>query len=146
MGSPVTLKPDALRLRVARSMSWNYKQGEGGFIGFGQSDSPPRQPGERFWQRPQTEDEATRDVQTYRDQLSKVIIFSEPNRYIAGASPMNKLPLFGKTVPLAGAKTVGEPMMRIAEKTGVELYADRRIAALPVSHMGDPDAAPTAPI
>lgn len=139
VGTPVTLKPDGLRLRVVRSMSWNYKQG-GGFLGFGQGENANRQPGERFWERLYSAEEAAQDKQTYREQVSKAVIFTEPNRYVSGALPMNKPPLFGKSVSLVGVKTVGELVMRIAEKTGVELYVDRRVSALSVTHLGDPDA------
>ncbi|MBC8143823.1 MAG: hypothetical protein H7Y38_20520, partial [Armatimonadetes bacterium] len=135
-----TLKPETLKLRVVRSMSWNYRQGESGFMGFGHSETPPRQPGERFWEHSYTTEEAAENQQTYRDRISKIVIFSEPNRYVPGALPLNKPPLFGKTVSLAGAKTVGELVMRIADKTGIELYADRRVSALSVTLGGSSDA------
>ena len=139
IGEPVVLAPETLRLRVVRTMSWNYQVGSGnggGRIGFGQSDTAPHQLGERYWIRGYDTGDAVLDTQTYRDKISKTVLFTEPNRLMSGALPLNKPPLFGKSVLLADVKTVGELVTRIAQATGVELYCDRRISSLAVTVIG----------
>lgn len=60
-----------------------------------------------------------------------------PNRLKPGdidlrPQTIHQIPALQRGVSLAGAKTVGDLVARVAKATGWELYADRRVAVLPV--------------
>lgn len=137
----VTLSPEQVRIRVVRSMSWWYRRGpNSGYNSYGGGENRPV--GQKFWQQVNQSGEtgAQQTAESYRDRLRDVVRIEKPNRLQKGDLPFNSAPLFGKNISLAGAKTVGDLVQRVAEATNIELYADRRLTGLPVTVIGAEDA------
>lgn len=133
------VSPEQVRIRVVRKMNWWYKRGtQGSYISYGYGDHEGRTPGQRFWDVVATEGQRT--AESYRDRLRDAVVIVKPNRLQKGDLSFNGAPLFGKTVSLAGAKTLGDLVQRVAEATGMELYADRRLTGLTVTAYGAEDA------
>ncbi|MBC8143384.1 MAG: hypothetical protein H7Y38_18305 [Armatimonadetes bacterium] len=132
-----TMSTEQVRIRVVREMGWMYKRGkEDGLHGGWGGEPAARQPGQRYWSRTTGATE-TETAETYQDNLRDAILAKEPNRFQKGDLSFNTAPLYGKRVLLDGAKTLGELVIRIAEATSLELYADRRISGLSVTVLGD---------
>ncbi len=136
----VTVSPDQVRLRVVRSMSWLYKMGsQNSYTSYGDTDAPTHEPGEHYWAQ-SSQPQGQETVESYRDRLKDAVRVETPNRLQKGDLSFNAPPLFGKTVRLSGIKTVGELVQRVAETTGLELYADRRLTGSSVTFLGPEEA------
>ncbi len=137
----VTVTPEQVRLRVVRAMSWYYRLGpNSGYTGYGDSENANRQPGDRYWT--QTFSEAQQPpAESYVSRLKDAVRIEKPNRLVKGDLSFNDAPLFGKTIRLGGAKTLGDLVQRVAEATGLELYADRRLTGLSVIRIGGGESA-----
>ncbi|MBC8134727.1 MAG: hypothetical protein H8F28_02435 [Fibrella sp.] len=136
----VPVAPERVRVRVVRSMQWYYRSGpQSGYSSYGDVGSENRLPGQKFWMQA-SQPEGQETSESYRDRLKEAVQIEKPNRLQKGDLPFNTAPLFGKNIPLAGAKTLGDLVQRVAEATGVELYADRRLTGLPVTIIGSEDA------
>ncbi|MBC7804548.1 MAG: hypothetical protein H7145_00155 [Akkermansiaceae bacterium] len=137
----VTLSPEQVRLRVVRSMEWMYRQGAGtSYIGGAGADNEEAYPrGRRYWTRAYRT-EIVEPADSYQERLDEAAFLREPNRLRKGDLLFNTAPLFGKAVTLSGVKTLGELVQRVAQATGVELYADRRLTGLPVMILGNEDS------
>jgi hypothetical protein len=135
----ITLSPEQARVRVVRSMSWWYRRGpNSGYSSYG-SGNENRQPGQRYWQEA-SQPEGQQTAESYRDRLKDVVRIEKPNRLQKGDLSFNGAPLFGKNISLAGAKTLGDLVQRVAEATNLEIYADRRLTGLPITIVGDENA------
>ncbi|MBC7806009.1 MAG: hypothetical protein H7145_07645, partial [Akkermansiaceae bacterium] len=136
----ITVSSEQVRVRVIRSMEWWYRRGsQGSYNGYGDSDNAGRQPGQRYWEQV-SEGQGQQTAESYRDRLKDAVRVEKPNRLQKGDLTFNSAPLFGKTISLAGAKTLGDLVQRVAEATGIELYADRRLTGIPVTILGSQDA------
>jgi hypothetical protein len=130
-GAPFELTPAQIagvRLRAVRSMTWGYgfKEQPGTRIGYGTPTGAAPAPGTEFaiLDRPS-------DGRERQDALLAAVRRVEPNRLKRGDLPLDG-PAMARPVVLAGAERLGDLVRRAAEVSGVELYADRRVASLPV--------------
>ncbi|MBC7804549.1 MAG: hypothetical protein H7145_00160, partial [Akkermansiaceae bacterium] len=108
----ITVSSEQVRVRVIRSMEWWYRRGsQGSYNGYGDSDNAGRQPGQRYWEQV-SEGQGQQTAESYRDRLKDAVRVEKPNRLQKGDLTFNSAPLFGKTISLAGAKTLGDLVQR----------------------------------
>lgn len=136
----IAVATEQVRVRVVRSMQWYYRSGpNSGYTSYGDDGRDAHLPGQKYWTQA-SQPEGQQTAESYRDNLKDVVIVKKPNRLQKGALPFNGPPLFGKTISLTGAKTIGDLVQRVSEATGLELYADRRLTGLPVTFIGTEEA------
>ncbi len=130
-GSQVTLSAAqraALRLRLNRSVSLNLARGVEQDIVYGVIPHPV---GTDFF-TVVSGHESSRQSNAYGVTLRQEV----PNRLKLGHIDFTA-PALAMAVPLADAKTVGEMVKRVAQAARVELYADGRMAKLPLWTLGE---------
>ncbi|GAB4457540.1 MAG: hypothetical protein OHK0029_17500 [Armatimonadaceae bacterium] len=122
-----------LRLRIQRKLDWEFRYGSNGTasigIGFGNLGV-----GESRFQMVSLHD-------THQDSSKTVALGAVIRETVASRAKNGHLAYdwsaLDVRVSLTGAKTIGEIIERVRTATRVELYADRRYAAMPVYVRGD---------
>ncbi|MBC7809319.1 MAG: hypothetical protein H7145_24555 [Akkermansiaceae bacterium] len=135
----------AIRLRLYQDLHWSYlfKDAKGGLLHMGDSPSSNTEPTYRLERSdPFTmhytydygETEVAKDVTIFGVD----VLEAQPNR----AKPSNidyEGSAWNAGVSLADARKIGDLVTRIRKATGVELYADKRYADLPVHTRAAPN-------
>ena len=127
-GPPITLTPEqraTARLRLNRSAEFllsstdpNQPGTSAGLL-FG-----PRTPARFFLDR-------TPDYHLPPDRFGRTLRRTVPNRPKPGDLAFDA-PALQSFVPLNGAETLGDLVVRVGKATGIELYADPRVGKLPI--------------
>lgn len=124
-------QPEEIRLRLFRRLKWDYQyqQGQNSTLSVGASPQSSQDGKPAYWiQYPQEEQQASGfSAIAYGVDLMSM----QPNRLKASDIDY-AIPALDFPVSLTGAKQVGDLIDRLKTATGLELYADLRIAELPV--------------